>query len=128
MKSTLGFLFFVFFLSSCDSNRSLKQLTHPITDEVITLLILGGISDDYTYVIQGEYKSNEIPKGSVFATFRDSFGISYNDTSWVIYHLGDIEEQNDLDRMNITFHKLNKVEYRNLIDSSETEFIYHYYF
>ncbi len=115
-------------MSSCDSNRSLKQLTHPITDEIITLLILGGISDDYTYVIQGEYKSNEIPKGHVFAAFRDSFGISYNDTSWVIYHLGDIEEQNDLDRMNITFHKLNKVEYRNLIDSSETEFIYSYYF
>ncbi|MEP1150927.1 MAG: hypothetical protein JXR20_12395 [Balneola sp.] len=128
MKSTLAFLFFVFFLSSCDSNRILKQLTHPITDEVVTLLILGGISDDYTYVIQGEYKSNEIKKGNVFVAFRDSFGISYNDTSWVIYHLGDIEEQNDLDRMNITFHKLNKVEYSNLIDSSETEFIYRYYF
>jgi|AntRauTorcE11897_2_1112592.scaffolds.fasta_scaffold03151_3 hypothetical protein len=128
MKSFLAYLLLIFFFYSCDANRSLKQLKHPITDEVITLLILGGVSDDYTYIIQGEYKSNEVPKSNVFVAFRDSFGISYSDTSWVIYHLGEIEDQNNLNRMNFTFVGLDKVEYGNLIDEMETDFVYRYYF
>ncbi len=115
-------------MSGCDSNRSLKQLTHPKTNEVLTLLILGGVSDNYTYVIQGEYRSNEIPKSNVFAAFNDSFGISYNDTSWVIYHLGDIEDQKDLNQLNVSFQRLDKDEYGNLIDSTDTDFVHRYYF
>lgn len=115
-------------MSNCDSNRSQKQLIHPNTNEIITLLILGGISNDLTYLIQDEYTSNEIPKSNFFAAFRDSFGISYNDTSWVIYHLGDIEDQYEKDQMNFDFVRLDKVEYRYLIDSTDTEFVHRYYF
>ncbi|MEQ9091519.1 MAG: hypothetical protein RIE52_10550 [Balneola sp.] len=103
-------------------------MIHPNTNEIITLLILGGISNDLTYLIQDEYTSNEIPKSNFFAAFRDSFGISYNDTSWVIYHLGDIEDQYEKDQMNFDFVRLDKVEYRYLIDSTDTEFVHRYYF
>jgi len=118
----------VLFFFGCDSNRSIKHLNHPITNESITLLVLGGVSNDYTYVIQGEYNSKQIPKSSLFAAFHDSFGISFNDSTWVVYHLGDIVDEYELDQMNFQFIKLDKIEYRQLIDKTETEFVHRYYF
>jgi len=128
MKALIPITLLLLFLG-CDSNRSIKHFEHPITNESITLLVLGGISKDYTYIIQGEYNTKKVPKRNMFAVFNDSFGISYNDSSWVVFHLGDIVDEFKKDQMNFEFIKLdNKFKYRHLVDSTETEFIYRYYF
>ena len=131
MLNLKNFLLLIVILtvSGCHGNRSTKQITHPITNQTLTLLVLGGISKDYTYLIEGEYNSTYTPKSVNFVVFRDSFGISYNDTSWVVYYLGDIVEELNQQKMNIVYKKLeNKFEYRHLIDSTKTDFVYRYYF
>lgn len=116
-------------VNCCHSNRSLKQFTHPVTNDTLTLLILGGIDNAYTYLIEGEYNNTDIPKSINFVAFDDSFGIAYNDTSWVVYYLGDIVDELHQKEMNIVYKNLeNNFEYRFLVDSTQTDFVYRYYF
>ena len=111
-----------------NSNRSLVRLQHPVTGEPLTLLILGGISDDHTYLIQGSHKTLDIPTRVGYLSFKDSFGITYDDSSWVVYHLGDIVDSHQVSKMNLNLRHISKLEYRVIIEKKVPQFMYRYVF
>lgn len=110
------------------SNRSLVYLYHPLTNEVLSLLVLSGVSEDYTYVVQGMWKSLDIPGKVGYVSFKDSFGLSYDDSTWVIYYLGDIIDSHEISTLNWRLLHISKSEYRALLEKGQEKFLYRYVF
>jgi hypothetical protein len=106
------------------SNRKLVHLVHPVLGKRLTLLTLGGISHDVTYLIGGEYQSLEIPRKEQSSELGDEVGVAFTDSSWVIYYLGEIGH-NTLGNVNgLRFVHLNPKAYNDLMRSSPKNFLY----
>ena len=118
----------LFGTTMCSSGGIRKQVTNPNTGKKLTLLIYPGISDDYTYVIEGDYKSNQSPIKESYIDFHDSFGITFNDSTFVIYYLGKIFKSHNMDKMNVVLRHLKMPMYSKFIDTTSSKFLYKYYF
>lgn len=116
------------FLSGCDSNKEIKKIIHPSTNEELAILVLSGFDDDITYLVNGELENGELNKKVNFVAFNDSFGVTTEGDQWVIYHLGEIFDSNNPTNMNIILKKIDKIKYREIIDESDIRFLYRYYF
>ena len=79
------------------SNRRLTHLMHPLTGDRLTLLVLGGISQDVTYLIHGYTQSLEDPDERNSVELGDELGVRYTDSSWVVYYLGMLKDKRGAD-------------------------------
>jgi len=122
-------IFTVFFATaSCEFHKEIKHIVHPLTGEELTVLVIAGVGDDITYLIDGRVEDSDYPEGIEFVAFNDSFGVTTEGNEWVVYFLGDIYDSYYLDDLNIIFRKIDKVEYRALISNNDISFLYTYYF
>jgi hypothetical protein len=106
------------------SNRKLVHLAHPVRGNPLTLLLVGGISHDVIYLIDGDYQSLEIPQKEQAVELGDEVGVAFTDSSWVVYHLGEVEH-NPLSKVNsMQFVHLNPKEYNELKKSAPKNFLF----
>jgi len=106
------------------SNRKLVHLMHPLTGDRITLLVLGGISHDVTYLIRGYTQSLEVPNEKNAVELGDEIGITYTDSSWVVYYLGSFVDKRNMNEKNLSFVQLTPKSYNELIKNGYERFLY----
>jgi hypothetical protein len=106
------------------SNRRLTHLMHPVTRDRLTLLVLGGISHDVTYLIHGDTQSLEDPDVLNSVELEDQIGIRYTDSSWVVYYLGPLKDNRGTNDKNLTFVSLTSSSYHELIENGYDRFLY----
>ena len=106
------------------ANRKIVHLMNPSSHGELTLLVLGGVSHDITYLIPGHYQSLEIPDATNSVELGDQVGVRCRDASWIVYYLGEQAGKNNLDTALIDLERLTPRTYHHLIDSGYIGFVY----
>ena len=107
-----------------NSNRRLTHLEHPITGDRLTLLVLGGISHDVTYLVHGYYQSLDDPDEKTSVELGDEIGITYTDTTWVVYYVDSLKDTRTTDWKNISFQHLTPRTHNELVKNGYHRFLY----
>jgi hypothetical protein len=106
------------------SNRRLTHLKHPITGDRITVLVLGGISHDVTYLTHGYTQSLEVPDESISVEMRDELGIRYTDSTWVVYYVDSLKDTRSTAWKNVSFEHLTPRSHNDLVKNGYDRFLY----
>ncbi|MCI0707157.1 MAG: hypothetical protein L0Y80_06725 [Ignavibacteriae bacterium] len=109
------------------SNRSVYHLRHPSVNKKVSVLVLGGVSNDVSYVMPGYVDTKSLPESN-FLCFKDSFSISYDDSSLVIYCLNEPHENQLRANEKIKLEILSRLEYHAMDSLQLGRLLYRYYF
>jgi len=106
------------------SNRTLTHLLHPMTGDQITILVLGGISNDVIYLIHGYYQSLDVPSEKDCIKMGDEIGITYSDSTRTVYYVGKPSEYATKADNRIVFMQLTPKSYNDLMKEGKVHFLY----